>query len=277
MMKLIKALFVFTIFICFSSFVNAQVSISPTSLFFDSNQKFATLLVMNGTDKKQEVFLEFPFGYPDAGTDGNLAMVYDNPEMAKNYSIEENVKGFPRNFILEPGQRQTIRLTVRPGSQLKEGVYWTRIKTISNPESPPVGAAAEDKINPQITFKFEQVTTLFYKVGKATTGLNIEDARIDLGENKAALITDVTLVGNSPYLGSMNLEVKDDAGQTVFTDQVFVSIYVDDARRIEFDASDLSSGDYMATLTFKTERADIPQDDIIQAPPVSKQIQFSIP
>lgn len=75
----------------------------------------------------------------------------------------------------------------------------------------------------------------------------------------------------------MLLDVMDSAGKTVKSQRVFVSIYVDDARRLEFDASDLESGEYTANITFKTERADIPQDDIVQAPPVSKQVNFTIP
>ncbi|MCF7803336.1 MAG: hypothetical protein K9N46_11665 [Candidatus Marinimicrobia bacterium] len=275
-MKSAKRLLLIMAFTFLYSPLSAQVSISPTSLFIDSQQKFATLLVMNGTNSKQEVSLEFPFAYTDADSAGNIEMIYDDSGEFGQYSIAGSVKGFPRNFILEPGQRQTIRLTVRPNKSLNDGVYWTRIKTISNPESPPVGQAEEGQINPQITFQFEQVTTLFYKVGKTSTGLDITDAKINIDEGQGAAIADVDLQGNSPYLGSMNLEVKDGARESVLSQRVFVSIYVDDARRLEFDASELEPGDYTATITFKTERADIPREDIVQAPPVSKQVKFTV-
>jgi len=231
---------------------------------------------MNGTDSKQEVSLEFPFAYPDADSTGQIHMVYDNQAMASKYSIADGVKGFPRNFILEPGKRQAIRLTVKPGKQYKDGMYWTRIKTISNPESPPVGPAEGNNINPQITFKFEQVTTLFYKVGKLNTGLTIQGIKVDLNGEKSAVITEVNVEGNSPYLGTMNLDIKDASGKSVLTQRVFVSIYMNDTRRIEFNGSGLKSGEYTAELSFTTERGDIPQKDIVQAPPVSQNVRFSV-
>jgi len=275
-MKPIQSLSILFVAVISAATLHAQVSISPTSLFIDSQQKFATLLVMNGTDSRQEVSLEFPFAYPDADSTGNIQMIYDDPTMEKDYSIAGSVRGFPRNFTLEPGQRQTVRMTVRPNKNLQDGVYWTRIKTISNPESPPVGPAQEGQINPQITFKFEQVTTLFYKTGQISTGLEIRDASVVINEEQGIVQAQVDVRGNSPYLGSMSLEIIDNTGKVVKSGRVFVSIYVDDTRQLEFDLADLEPGDYTANLTFKTERADIPQDDIVQAQPVSKRVQFTL-
>ena len=53
----------------------AQVSISPTSAFLDSKQRFETILIRNNSDDAQEVKLEFKFAYPKANEDGNIELV----------------------------------------------------------------------------------------------------------------------------------------------------------------------------------------------------------
>lgn len=154
--------------------IRAQVSISPTFLFIDETSRFETLLIMNGTDKNQEVSLSYEFGYPVSDSLGNIQMQYSDTENIVDYSIADWIKGFPRNFALESGQRQVVRLTIRPDESLEnDGMYWTRVKTTSTPESPPIGAAPEGEVRTQINFKFEQVTTAFYKGGNLTTGLEI--------------------------------------------------------------------------------------------------------
>jgi len=256
--------------------VSAQVSISPTSLFIDSRQPYATLTIMNRTAATQEVSLDFVFGYPVTDSLGNTMMVYDDSVKASHYSIADMVRGFPRRFVLEPGQRQTVRMTVRPDAQLENGVYWTRIKTTSNPESPPVEESTDGQVNPQITIQFEQLTTLFYKVGEVNTGLSIEDVTVLLGSERAKALTKVEVHGNAPYLGTLNLSVYNTNQELVKEDFTFVSIYQDGISRIEFDTSDLPPGEYTTKINFITNRNDVNSNHIVKAPPVTGQTHFVI-
>jgi hypothetical protein len=90
-------------------------------------------------------------------------------------------------------------------------------------------------------------------------------------ENTLLLNTDFTVLGNSPFLGSVQADVKDSSGKTVATFQQTVALYFEGKRNYTIPLPEgLAPGSYQVSLLFKTERADIPSSDLVQAPPVTK-------
>ncbi len=252
----------------------AQITIAPTMVFIDQQNRFGSFLVLNGSDQAQEVSIEFPFGYPTTEADGSISMVYDDSAKAEEYGISNLVRGFPQNFVLQPGQRQTVRLTIRP-ENFSDGMYWTRIKTTSNVQNPPVGTEAGDEITAQITYKFEQVTTLFYKQGDTNTGITIKEFKQnDAGEN-VEFIADVSRTGNSPFLGSIILKLTDADNNVAVERLASTSIYFDYRQIFEIPKADLEDGTYNAQITFETQRPDVPKEDIVQMEPVSRSITYT--
>lgn len=252
----------------------AQITIAPTMVFIDQQNRFGSFLVLNGSEEAQEVSIEFPFGYPVTSQDGNIDMVYDDSAAADRYGISDVVRGFPQNFVLQPGERQTVRLTIRP-KDFTDGTYWTRIKTTSNAQEPPVGAASEDEITAQITYEFEQVTTLFYKHGDTNTGIDINEfVAQDTGEN-IEFVVDVSRTGNSPFLGSIILELTDTEGNLSAEKLASTSIYYDYRQIFVIPKSDLKDGTYNASVTFETRRPDVAREDIVQMEPVSRSISYT--
>lgn len=230
--------------------------------------------MLNGSDQPQEVSIEFPFGYPVTTDKGNLEMVYDDSAMAEKFGISELVRGFPQNFVLQPGQRQTIRMTVRP-KDFADGTYWTRIKTTSNAQNPPVGEESEDGITARITYKFEQITTLFYKHGDVNTGIDINNFSVQDSSSSLHFVADVDRTGNSPFLGSILLTVTDENGNTVVEKKTSTSVYFNYRQIFKVDKESIEDGSYEATVTFKTQRPDVPSDNLIQMDPVSKSVSFT--
>ncbi len=255
----------------------AQVTIAPTALFIDEQSRFGTFLVLNGSDEAQEVSLTFEFGYPDTDLEGNSFMNYDDEEAKERYSMAEWVRGFPRNFSLQPGERQTVRLTVRPPGNIPDGTYWTRIKTTSNPAVPDIDDEVAEGVQAQITFRFEQVTAGFYKHGNVTTGVVFNDMSAEVDEGVGRVLAKVERTGNSPFLGSMYLTVRDSNNNIVYERRSSTTVYIDATRRMEFDTSDLSPGTYTAEIRFESSRPDISVNDLVRADMVSQSTSFSIP
>ena len=255
----------------------AQVTIAPTALFIDDQTRFGSFLVLNGSDQTQEVSLTFEFGYPDTDEQGNSFMNYEDEEAKEQYSIAEWIRGFPRNFALQPGERQTVRLTVRPPGEVPDGTYWTRIKTASNPAVPDIDDEVAEGVQAQITFRFEQVTAGFYKRGNVTTGLRFRDLNTGVEEDEVVVRADMERTGNSPFLGSMFLTVTDNNGNTVYERRTSTTVYIDAIRRMAIDAAELNSGNYTAEVRFETRRPDVSSSDLVQGEPVSQTVNFSIP
>src|SRR5690554_5204 len=160
-----KTLYFLLAIVLSTAFVQAQVTIAPTNLFIKEGNQFGTYMVINGSNQNQEIGIDFFFAYGQLDENGQRANIHDNEEMAERYSIAENIRAFPQSFVLTPGQRQLVRLNVRPPRDLQDGTYWSRIRTSATPESPPVETANNEAVTARVGISIEQVTGLFYKKG----------------------------------------------------------------------------------------------------------------
>lgn len=260
--------------------VQAQVTIAPTNLFLDSQSSFGTYMVINGSNTPQEISIDFFFGYAVTDETGERRNISDNEDLKDTHSVADEIRAFPRNFILQPGQRQIVRLRLTPSNGLDDGTYWARIKTTSTPESPPVEIGSDDNVSARVGINIEQVTGLFYKKGEVTTGIEVEDIRTSFtGDNNERLtvFTDYQRTGNSPFLGSITTTLQNQSGETVAQGFLSTTLYFDGTQKEEFDISGLPSGEYTIQVNFETRRSDISSSDLVQMEPVTATATVTIP
>lgn len=124
-----KTFFVLAVVLLMSSLAQAQVLVAPTLLFVSDQSRFGTFFVMNRSNVPQEISISFRFGYPVSDSTGNVWMQYDDSLMAQNHSCRSWVRGFPEKFVINPGQRQVVRLLISPPPMIPDGEYWTRLIT----------------------------------------------------------------------------------------------------------------------------------------------------
>ncbi len=261
-----------------TSLVQGQVTIAPTHVFMDGKTNFASFLVLNGTEQAQEVTVSFEFGYLDSDSLGNTKMNYDDSVKARNFSIADDIRGFPQSFLLQPDQRQTVRLRMTNAQDYSEGTYWTRIKTISNPQSPPIEASSEEEVTAQVNFRFEQVTTVLYQKGNLTTGINFEDiyTRTVTKDSVLQVLSEVERTGNSPALGSIEITVTDENKNEIYEQRRTITLYFDGVHRFDIPFSELHNGKkYTAEIRYLPQRNDISEENIIQFDPISKSTTFT--
>lgn len=260
----------------FSS-VHAQITVAPTNLFIDQNSNFGTYMVINNSEITQEISVEFIFGYSGLDSTGSRTFIYDDSLKAEKYSIDKWLRAFPQNFILEPNQRQIVRLRINAPSNLDSGTYWSRIKTRSVPQSPPLELSNESNVNAQIGVIVNQVTGIYYKIHPANTGISVKDIDYELTNNSnLAISAKVERLGNSPFLGSIYFRLK--MNNNVVKEKITsTTIFFDSPVNTLIDVSELDKGNYTLELTFKSERGDVPNEDIIQMEPVTATTTVTIP
>jgi hypothetical protein len=258
------ALFLFTLIV--SAFkLQAQVSIAPTALFIDSRTAVGNLYILNRSGQTQEVNIDFRFGYPTSDSIGNLVMTYDDSIAFERQALDPIIRAFPRSFIIEPDQQQTVRVQVRPKSEMENGFYYTRVRVLSNPVSPDIDEVSEG-LTTRINFRFEQVIAAFYKKGyEFFTSLDLLQFSYTHDESKLTAVLHLQQTGNSPFLGSVIANLYDRNGTLVKTNQSTIAGYFLFARRVELDIDDLEDGVYNLEIQFKTERSDISPNDIVQS------------
>jgi hypothetical protein len=266
----------FLIGTCLSSGTYAQISIAPTSVFIDQNG-IGSLFITNPGDTPQEVAVSSLFGYPGNDAMGNLLMVYGDSLREGQFGMGDRLRAFPKTFILGPRQQQTVRLQVRPDRSLASGTYFTRIKVTSNPQTTDVDQVSTEGVSTQVNFKFDQVIAAFHKVGDVQTGLEFGEVTTQIKDNSLRVVTDFTVTGNSPFLGSVTATLKNAQNEVLATQQQTTALYFSGKRAFELTLQNpLSAGNYEVELLFETKRSDIPSSDLVQAPPISKKIALTI-
>ena len=254
----------------------AQVVVAPPVITLVEPERFGTFTVENRSAVAQEVTVEFRFGYPVSDSAGNLRMVYDDSAAAARSSMVPWVRAFPRRVLLAPGQRQLVRLTLRPPEGLQAGVYWARLVTSSVPESAPVDTAPRG-ITTQITFRLQQVTTLLYRRGPASTGIEVGPLSVREDSTELHLLVPLKRTGVAPFLGSVKLRVEDSRGVIVQEGTEATSVYFSLVKHFALPRSRLPPGAYTAQVTAVAERPDVAPDALFPMAPVVFRTRFTVP
>lgn len=255
----------------------AQVTVAPSMLFIDSKSGIGNLYITNNSASPQEVSISFAFGFPDADSVGNPTMNYNDSVDAKTYSLNPMVHAYPRSFLLEANQEQTVRLQVRTKGAAKDVFYFTRIKITSNQKSAEIERKPTDSVATQIKFRFDQILPVFYRKGNVSTGLTVHDVSTSIKDKKLTVVADVERTGIAPFIGSMKAELFSPANESVALHEETASIYFRMKDKVELDLSKAGKGEHRLVLTFETKRSDVAADDLLQAPPVTKEVTVNLP
>jgi len=254
----------------------AQVTVAPSILFINSKSGVGTLYISNSSSDPQEVSIDFVFGYPDADSAGNARMNYRDTIAAGIYSLNPMLRAYPRSFLLNPKQQQTVRLQVRTKSSVKDAFFFSRVKVISGQKTPDIEKKPTDVVTTQINFKFDQIFPVFYRKGNVSTGLNVHNVTTAFKDNKLTVVADVERTGNAPYIGSMKAELISAAKEKVALGEATASIYFRMKNKLELDIPKTAKGKYKLLLTFETKRSDVAAEDMLQAPPITKEVNVNL-
>jgi len=266
----------FALLLLFAFSAQAQVTISPTAVFLDKNSKVGSFYVSNPSNSAVEVRLGFEFAYPATDEDGRVYLNYENEEAEERFSLVPHLRAFPTTFVLQPNERQTIRLVGRIPQNSDPGMYWTRMRVSSNQLTPPIGDVAEGQVSAQVSFQIDQVTAVLVQHGDAETGLEIHNTQASVENDRLTLLSDVERMGNSPFIGSVQTRIFDSNGQEVDSRRSSTSVYFRNNQRVEFDTSNWPAGQYTAETTFESQRNDISSQNLLQISEVSERTTFTI-
>jgi hypothetical protein len=275
----IRILFLLFLTALFSLPAEAQVSLAPTALFIPDQTNVGTLYVNNNSQEAQEVSVSFEFSYPGSDGQGNMVTVSDDSVSAARYGFTDYVRVFPRQFVLQPGGQQTVRLQVRPMPGKPDGVYWTRVIVTSNAAARDVETVAvAEGIGTQINYVFKQNIPAFYLKGKTSTGLACGAVTTTVEDGKLVAVSQLTPTGNAPFNGSVTARLLNSAGKEVAMQQQTVVAYFEVLRRVEIALPDgeIAPGNYTLEFTYETRRADISPTDLVQAPPITHSVPVVI-
>jgi P pilus assembly chaperone PapD len=249
------------------------VTVSPTAVYITSRNPSALLTLINTGSRPEEIELSIGFGYPVSDSTGALRVDILDTAASGEPSLTSYLRLFPRRLVLQPGQRQVVRVMVTMPAGAADGEYWGRVLVKSRGGEPPI-EQDQGSVHMQLSLETTFATAVFFQKGQVKTGVAVTSATARRMGDSVQFTLDLQRDGNGAFLGRIRAELLDAKGGTVAEVEDVVAVYRSLRRRFVLrTGAQLPAGAYTVRYLVDTERPDLPPQGPIKAAPVSGSIE----
>ncbi len=254
----------------------AGTLVYPHALFTSDEEPSTVFFVQNSGQVAAEAEVALSFGYPasDSLGDVHIALI-ENPAPA-DPSAAAWIRALPRRMLVQPGGLQAVRVLAQPPDDLPPGEYWCRVIVTARDLKPPRMQAVNGEIQVGLQLETRTIISFSYRRGEVATGVRLTGFRATAVDD--AVVADLTLarLGNAAYLGRISLELYDERGGLAGQWDRVIAVYYDLHRSLRCPVAGLQPGRYILRMALTTDRADIPQEDVIAAEPLEISTELSV-
>lgn len=250
------------------------ILVAPHAVFIDHRTRSGQIFLVNTGTVPEEVAIDLKFGYPDADSLGGVYVrLFDNPDSTQP-SAAGWIRAFPRRTIVQPGERQSVRLLAQPPLGLPDGEYWSRL-LVTSQESRPVPVATDSAVRTGINVQVRTILSITYRKGAVTTSVTMTEFAPEVTRDSLIVWMGLHRDGTAAYLGSVDLDLRDPQGRARGSWRVPVAVYYTVRRRFAFplEAPAEPGGPYAVRVRVSTARDDLPATNILPALPVRDSAQ----
>ncbi|TLY32502.1 MAG: hypothetical protein E6K56_03125 [Ignavibacteria bacterium] len=256
----------------------AGVEVYPLYLFLKPPSRTVSVSVTNPTEKRQEAWVEFKYGYPVVGDSGKFAMQYLDSPYVNEPSAVSWLRAFPQRFVLGPRESQVVRIMVSPPIGIAPGEYWARVVVSSfDRELKTSTTAPGGSMQMHLQYISQIDIPLHCRIGHVTTGLTVTRMTATASAGKLNLGVGLTRVGNASFWGTMSITLKNRDGQIVKNEDRPIAIYKDIVYPYSIDISGVPPGSYTLEAMFTTHRPGVASGYELKADPVKISQELTIP
>ena len=249
------------------------VTVSPTAVYISAKSPSALLTLINTGSRAEEIELSIGFGYPMSDSAGVLRVDIVENAASGEPSLTSYLRVFPRRLVLQPGQRQVVRVMVTMPAGAGDGEYWGRVLVKSRGGEPPIEQAQGD-VKMQLSLETTFATAVFYHKGDVKTGISVPTVSAKRLSDGAELTIDLKRDGNGAFLGRVHAELVNASGATVAEVEDVVAVYRELRRRFLLrSATPIPAGTYTIRYLVDTERPDLPPHGPIRAAAVRGTVE----
>ncbi len=247
-----------------------SVSVSPMAVYLSNRSRTGEMTLYNAGTKPEEIRIEFAFGYPQTDGDGNVTVPLSAEAPAGEPSAVPWLSVFPRRMVLEPGQRQVVRILARPPAGLAEGEYWARALIRSRGGQPAIESQSGD-VGVQIDVETVVVVAVNYRNGDVRTGVAVSHARASQVGDSTVVRLEVQRTGNAAFLGRLLVEALDERNDVVASAERVLAVYHSMSPRV---ALSVPPGGPPVTIryTLDTDRDDLPPGGALPGEPLVGEV-----
>ena len=248
-----------------SASVAHAVTVSPTAVYITSRNPSALLTLINTSSRPEEIELTIGFGYPVSDSTGVLRVEIVDSAAAGEPSLTSFLRVFPRRLVLQPGQRQVVRVIVSMPAGAADGEYWGRVLVKARGGEPPI-EQTQGNVRMQLALETTFATAVFFHKGEMKTGITVPFAAAQRSGDSVQFTLDLKRDGNSAFLGRIKAELLDAKGATVAEVDDVVAVYRALRRRFVLrTGAPLRAGAYKVRYLVDTERPDLPPQGPVKA------------
>ena len=256
------------------------VLVAPHAVVIDHRTRSGSLSLYNPGDAAAEVSLSTFFGYPVTDSAGEFDLRTVERPAATMPSAAGWLEAFPKRMVLQPKERQTVRLLARPPAGLPDGEYWARLVVTAKAGAVPVsGADTASGISVGLNLEVRTVLPLQYR--KGTVATSVRTGRLSAGIERDSLAVRLRLErqGTAAYIGTVRGALADSAGRTLATFSGPVAVYYEVEPRFTaaLPGGKLPPGNYRVKVEVTTERQDLAPETILAARPVRDSVELHLP
>lgn len=253
------------------------VLVAPHAVFVDHRTRSGWIQLYNTGTEPSEVSIEFLFGYPVTDSLGLLQLrTVERPDSTLP-SAAAWIQAFPRRVVVPPQGRQTVRLLVTPPPGTRDGEYWSRVAITAKAGALPVtGADSTKGITVGLNLEIRSIIPLIYRKGAMTTGLLLDSLRAAVEPDSVVVRARLRRTGTGAWLGSARGQLVNDAGASVGTFDVPLSVYYAIDPRFTISRLGLPPGRYRVRMQVASERTDIPPEQLLPAASVGDSVTIRI-
>jgi hypothetical protein len=256
------------------------VLVAPHAVVIDHRTRSGSLSLYNPGDQPAEISLSMFFGYPVTDSAGNFDLRTVERPAVNMPSAAGWLEAFPKRMVLQPKERQTVRLLARPPAALPDGEYWARVVVAAKAGTLPVsGVDSSSGITVGLNLEVRTVLPLQYRKGAVATSVRASGLSADVEGDSLSVRLHLVRQGTAAFIGTVRGALADATGRTVATFSSPVAVYyeVDPRFTAALPGGRLAPGQYHLKVEVTTEREDLAPETLLAARPVRDSLELHLP
>ncbi len=183
-------------------------------------------------------------------------------------------------MVLQPKERQTVRLLARPPARLADGEYWARLVVAAKGGTVPVaGVDSSSGVTVGLNLEVRTILPLQYRKGSVATSIRLSRLAAAVEGDSLAVRMRLDRMGTAAFIGTVRGVLTDTTGATVTTFVSPLAVYYDMEPRLtaSLPGGRLPAGRYRLRVEITAEREDLAPETILPARPVRDSLEIRLP
>ncbi|MDZ7631885.1 MAG: hypothetical protein U5K74_11225 [Gemmatimonadaceae bacterium] len=254
------------------------ILVAPQGVVLSNRERTGSIELYNPSARASEITIRAVYGHPTTTPDGDLTLeIVEQPDSTAP-SAAGFVDAFPRRLVLQPNQRQTVRLLARPPVGLAEGEYWARLViSAKDAEVPAASPGDSSGMSVGLTLEVRTIIAVNYRNGAQQTGVQLGALAASADADSVVIRAPMQRTGTAAWIGLTTVKLLAEDGSTVATRTMQTAVYQSISPRFAFDRRTLRPGQYRISVDMSTDRPDVTQGTLLRSPPQHAETTITLP